>query len=104
LEQNRVYTTIDGLEERGARDRILKTFEGISKWQIPYHHFLVASHQDPEIQMLIHFSVRRPLRIAEVTEALAIDLEQSVYDETQRFEDPDDPMNLCGSLTDREKF
>lgn len=36
-------------------------------------------------------------------EALAIDLEQSVYDETQRFEDPDDLLTLCGSLTINER-
>ncbi|KAF1977160.1 hypothetical protein BU23DRAFT_377125, partial [Bimuria novae-zelandiae CBS 107.79] len=41
----------------------------------------------------------RPLTIDEVIEALAIDLEQKDYDETQRIEDPEDIMTLCGSLT-----
>ena len=41
---------------------------------------------------------RRPLHITELTEALAIDLEQFAYDETQRMEDPEDIMSLCGSL------
>lgn len=50
LEQNQVYTIIDGLDECGVQERILEVLEEISRWQVPHHHLLVASRKDPDMQ------------------------------------------------------
>jgi hypothetical protein len=40
----------------------------------------------------------RPLKISEATEALAIDLDGLLYDHTDKIENPEDVLTICGSL------
>ncbi|KAF2444190.1 hypothetical protein P171DRAFT_27522 [Karstenula rhodostoma CBS 690.94] len=44
LEQNRVYTIIDGLDECRVHGRVIETLEEICKWQMPHHQSKLSAN------------------------------------------------------------